>query len=225
MVETTCKAILFDLDGVLIDSTPAVTRVWRKWAIKHGFEAEELVRRAHGRPSISTIRDYLPHADIELENREVEQAEIEDLEGVVALPGAQMLLDALPSKRWTIVTSCTRELAHVRLGAAGLRVPERLVTCSDVQNGKPDPEPYLKGAGLLGCHAKECIVVEDVPSGIRSGKAAGARVVAFTTTMSEEELRATSADWIVRGCESMKLVRASMDGITLTLDDSWKSPA
>ncbi len=192
--------MLFDLDGVLIDSTPAVARVWKKWAARHGLNPEEVVKRAHGRPSIATIRELLPQADAERENRIVERAEIEDIEGVVPLPGARKLLQALPLDRWTIVTSCTRPLAEVRLHAAGLKIPAKMVTCSDVENGKPHPEPYLKGAAALGMAAADCAVVEDVPAGIRSGKAAGAKVIALRTTAADEELREAGADWIVENC-------------------------
>src|SRR5580692_8249826 len=177
MTEIMCGALLFDLDGVLVDSTPAVIRVWSRWAIAHGFDPDEVVRKAHGRPSIATIRDYLPHADEEEENREVERGEIEDLDGVVPLPGARELLSALPVERWTIVTSCTRPLAEVRLQAAGLSIPANIITASDVKNGKPDPEPYLKGAVRLGFPVAECVVVEDAPAGVRAGKSAGSRVV------------------------------------------------
>src|SRR5436305_12440111 len=104
MTDVVCKAILFDLDGVLVDSTPAVARVWSGWAHEHGVDPEEVVRRAHGRPSLSTIRDYLPDGNHELENREVERREIEDTEGVVPLPGASALLRSLPEGSWTIVT-------------------------------------------------------------------------------------------------------------------------
>jgi mannitol-1-/sugar-/sorbitol-6-phosphatase len=212
MTLITCSALLFDLDGVLIDSTPAVTRVWTGWAIAHGFDPDDVVRKAHGRPSIATIGDYLPHGDHEAENREVERREIEDLEGVVTLPGARELLSALPSDRWTIVTSCTRPLAEVRLRAAGLPIPQRLLTSDDVKNGKPDPEPYLKGASLLGLSARNCVVVEDVPAGIRAGKAAGARVIACRTTVSEPELKAAGADWIVDNCKSISVSRSNAKG-------------
>jgi mannitol-1-/sugar-/sorbitol-6-phosphatase len=217
MTRIICSALLFDLDGVLIDSTPAVTRVWTQWAMAHGFDPDDVVRKAHGRPSIATIRDYLPHGDYEAENREVERRELEDLEGVVTLPGARELLGTLPGGRWTVVTSCTRPLAEVRLRAAGLPVPKRLVTCDDVKNGKPDPEPYLKGASLLGVSAGDCIVVEDAPAGIRAGKAAGARVIACRTAVSESELEAAGPDWIVEGCQSISLTRASVANHELTL--------
>ncbi|HTA25626.1 MAG TPA: HAD family hydrolase [Terriglobales bacterium] len=200
MVRIRCRGVLFDLDGVLIDSTPAVARCWKKWAARHGLNPEEVVKRAHGRPSIATIRELLPQADAERENRIVERAEIEDIEGVVPLPGARELLQTLPLDRWTIVTSCTRPLAEVRLRAAGLKIPAKMVTCSEVENGKPHPEPYLKGAAALGIAAADCAVVEDVPAGIRSGKAAGAKVIALRTTAAEEELREAGADWIVGNC-------------------------
>jgi mannitol-1-/sugar-/sorbitol-6-phosphatase len=218
MTQITCGALLFDLDGVLIDSTPAVTRVWTQWAIAHGFDPDDVVRQAHGRPSIATIRDYLPQGDHEAENREVERREIQDLAGVLTLPGAQELLSALPLDRWTIVTSCTRPLAEVRLRAAGLPIPQRLVTCDDVVNGKPDPEPYLKGASLLGVSPGDCVVVEDVPAGIRAGKAAGARVIACRTTVSEPELKSAGADWILEGCGSITLTRVRGASRRLTLE-------
>lgn len=202
----TARAMLFDLDGVLVDSTPAITRVWTQWSIEHGFEPGKTVREAHGRPSIEAIRELLPDADHEALNRELERREIEDLEGVVPLPGALALLTSLPPNRWTIVTSCTRELAEVRIRAAGLPVPPVVVTSSEITNGKPHPEPYLKGAAVLGVEAADCVVMEDVPAGIRSGKAAGARVIAVRTTASDSELRAAGADWIVDDCESVTAV-------------------
>ena len=200
------SALLFDMDGVLINSTPAVARVWRRWALEHGFNPEEVVDRAHGRPSLTTVREYLPHADHEAENREVERREIEDLEGVVPLPGALDLLASLPPDRWTIVTSCTRPLAEVRIKAAGLPVPPRLITSNDITHGKPHPEPYLKAAALLGFPAAECVVVEDVPAGIRSGKAAGARVIAFVSTVAAPELQAAGADFILNNCADIHLL-------------------
>ena len=211
-----CAAILFDLDGVLIDSTPAVARVWSQWAISHGFNPQEVVAHAHGRPSISTIRDYLPDADSEAENRLVESGEIADLDGVVPLPGALELLASLPENRWTIVTSCTRALAEVRIQAAGLPVPKKIVTATDIVHGKPHPEPYLKGASILGFPASGCVVIEDAPAGIRSGKAAGAKVIAFQTTADESILRAAGADWIVPDASHIRAV-SSASGLQLEL--------
>jgi len=212
MSEITCKAVLFDMDGVLIDSTPAVARVWGGWAREHGLDPEEVIKRAHGRPSLLTIRDFLPHADHELENREVERREISDLEGLKLLPGASELLRDLPSGSWTIVTSSTRPLAEVRLGAAGLPIPDRMVTSSDIKLGKPDPEPYLKAASKLGVSTVDCLVVEDVPAGILAGKRAGARVIAFRTTCADSDLTPAAPDWIVEGCSSLSVDPASRPG-------------
>lgn len=205
MTQVQCAALLFDLDGVLINSTPAVARVWRRWAIEQGFNPEEVVCRAHGRPSLTTIREYLPNADHAAENREVERREIADLEGVVPLPGALELLGSLPGDRWTIVTSCTRALAEVRIKAAGLPLPKKLVTSNDITHGKPHPEPFLKGAAALGFPATECIVFEDVPAGVQAGKAAGTKVIAFTTTVSSSALQEAGADWILSSCADVVL--------------------
>ena len=205
MNKVQCKGVLFDLDGVLVDSTPAVSRVWTIWANKHGFDPEETVRRAHGRPSITTIRELLPHVDHDTENSILEKMEIEDLDDVVALPGAVELIQSLPARRWTIVTSCTRPLALVRLRAAGLPVPERIITSNDIVNGKPHPEPYLNGAGLLGLATADCVVFEDAPAGIRAGKGAGARVIALQTTERDRFLREAGADWIVKDCASVRV--------------------
>lgn len=205
MVEISCDGLLFDLDGVLIDSTPAVARVWTKWALAHGFDPEETVRRAHGRPSIATIRDLLPNSNHEEENEVVLRGEIEDTEGVVPLLGARELLQAIPLERWALVTSCARPLAEVRLKAAGLPVPKKMVTSDDVRVGKPDPEPYLKGAALLGIPAGKCVVFEDAPAGIRAGKSAGALVVALRTTSPDSELEQAGADWILTGYQDLTL--------------------
>jgi mannitol-1-/sugar-/sorbitol-6-phosphatase len=205
MQKILCQGLLFDLDGVLVDSTPAVARVWTSWARGHGFDPEETVRQAHGRPSITTIRELLPGADHEAENRIVERMELEDLEGVVPLPGALDLLGALAGKRWAIVTSCTRPLAHARIKAANLPLPNFLVTANDIRHGKPNPEPYLKGAEFLGVNSRDCVVIEDAPAGIRAGKAAGSKVLAFQTTERDELLREAGADWIVKDCSTLQL--------------------
>ena len=209
----TAKAVLFDLDGVLVDSTPAVERVWRKWAAEHNRDPDYVVEMAHGRRSVETIRVVAPELKAEEENLKVEQMEIEDKEGVVVIPGAAQLLRSLPPDRFTIVTSATRPLAAARLGYAGLPVPERYISADDVVNGKPDPEPYLKGAALLGFAPKDCLVIEDAPAGVKSAKAAGMRVIAVTTTYSAAEL--SSADAILGSCLD---IFPSFDGKELTLE-------
>jgi sugar-phosphatase len=217
MVDIQCSAMLFDLDGVLIDSTPAVTRVWRQWAVEHGFDPDKVVHMAHGRPSRTTIRELLPDADVAHEDREVERREIADLDGVVLLPGAGQLLNSLPPGRWTVATSCTRRLAEVRLRAAGLPIPDTMITSSDVKTGKPDPEPYLKAAAKLGFPPSDCVVVEDAASGIRAGKAAGARVIAFLTTMKRSDLETAGADWIVENCSNITKSGDGEHGLHLQL--------
>ena len=165
---------------------------------------------------MTTVKEFLPNADHNVENKEVERREIEDLEGVVPLPGALDLLASLPEERWTIVTSCTRPLAEVRIKAAGLPLPRKMITSNDIQHGKPNPEPYLKGASVLGFPAQECVVLEDVPAGVRAGKSAEARVIAFTTTVQPSALREAGADWILRNCGDVR----SLDhgkGLHLTL--------
>lgn len=213
MLEISCRGLLFDLDGVLIDSTPAVARVWTRWAIAHGFDPEETVRKAHGRPSLTTIKELLPDAlDPIAENEVVLRGEIEDTEGIVPFPGVCEFLQSVPQDRWALVTSCAPPLAHVRLKAAGIAAPRKMITSDDVRRGKPDPEPYVKGAALLGFHPRECVVFEDAPAGIRAGKAAGARVLALPTTEHENELKAAGADWILPGYSHLTL--ASLNGST-----------
>ena len=178
------------------------------------------MRRAHGRPSIATIRELLPEGDHHAEDQEIERAEIEDVGDVIALPGAAPLLAALPDTHFAVVTSATHALAVVRLQAAGFRISKHLVTASDIKRGKPDPEPYLRGAQSLGLAAADCIVIEDAPAGIQSGKAAGSRVVALRTTADDAALRQSGADWIVNDCSTISVTSHSTDGhLVLTLSD------
>jgi sugar-phosphatase len=208
------------MDGVLVDSTPAVARVWTDWALKHGFGPNEVVRKAHGRPSLATIIELLPNGDHDAENREVERREIEDIADVVALPGALTLLQAIPQHRWAVVTSATRALAEVRLRVAGLPIPKHLVTASDLQRGKPFPDPYLKGAEILGIAPAECVVAEDAASGVRSGKAAGARVLALLTTSTEDELLSAGADWIADDLSALTLApKVKTTGLAFLLSE------
>jgi sugar-phosphatase len=200
-----CRALLFDMDGVLVDSTPAVARVWTAWANRFGLVPAEVVRQAHGRPSIATIRELLPSADHSAENQIIEKAEIEDVQDVIALPGTRQLLDALPPDRFAVVTSASHALAVVRLQAAGFAIPKHLTTSSDIRYGKPHPEPYLRGAESVGVPPAGCVVIEDAPAGIQSGKAAGSRVLALRTTTADSALQAAGADWIVTDCSTIYL--------------------
>jgi mannitol-1-/sugar-/sorbitol-6-phosphatase len=211
-----CSAMLFDMDGVLVDSTPAVARVWTTWAHAHGFIPDEVVRQAHGRPSLATVRELLPDGDHVAENDWLEQAEIADISDVVALPGALQLLTSISPQQWAVVTSATRALAEVRLRAAGLPI-SHLVTATDLQRGKPWPDPYLKGAEILRIAPAQCVVVEDAPSGVRAGKAAGARVLALRTTSTDAELLAAGADWLVDDLSAVFLQLSPKSEIAFTL--------
>jgi len=177
------------MDGVLMDSTPSVERVWRTWAAKHGLDPEHVAGQAHGRRSIETIRAVAPELDAEKENLKVEQMEIDDKEGVTALPGAAELLAHLPADQFAIVTSATRPLAVARLGYAGISVPRHMITANDVIHGKPSPEPFLKGAALLGFNPSDCLVFEDSPAGISSARSAGMKAIALQTTYPAEQLQ------------------------------------
>lgn len=175
-------AILFDIDGTLVDSTPAVERSWRSWAARRGLDAEVILRVSHGRRSEDTIADLLPVHERAAAVAELEALEHADLDDVLALPAASDLLPSIPSDRWAAVTSGSRALMRRRLAAAGLPVPSVLVGADDVAVGKPDPEGYLAAAAALGVEPAACLVVEDAPAGIAAGRAAGARVLAVATS-------------------------------------------
>jgi len=215
------------MDGVLVDSTPAVARVWTRWAHKHNLDPDYVVRFAHGRTSLTAIRELLPRADPAVhveENRWMERGEIEEIADVVALPGAPELLATVRPSQIAVVTSSTRPLAEVRLRATSLwSHVVHLVTASDIQRGKPDPEPYLKGAAALKLDAHSCIVIEDAPFGVRSGKGAGARVIAVRTTVEDPELRDAGADWIINDCSSLRISPDSLPTqLVLRLADGEK---
>jgi mannitol-1-/sugar-/sorbitol-6-phosphatase len=224
----TCRALLLDMDGVLVDSTPAVARVWTRWAVKHKLDPDYVVNLAHGRTSLTSIRELLPHADPAAhlaENRWMEQAEIEEIDDVIALPGAVELLTSIPSSQLAVVTSSTRDLAEVRLRVTQLR-PHivHLVTGTDIQRGKPDPEPYLKGAATLHIEPQSCVVIEDAPFGVRSGKAAGCRVIALRTTMDDDSLLAAGADWLFNDCSSLHFLNSTNGQLHFELQDPPGSP-
>jgi sugar-phosphatase len=216
-----CRGLLIDMDGVLVDSTPAVARVWARWAARHNMDPVYVTAFAHGRTSRASIQELLPDESPEVhleEDRWMLQGELEDIADVVALPGARELLAAVPSPQRVVVTSAARNLAEVRLSAAGLwDLIHHLVTSTDIQNGKPHPEPYLKGASLLQFPPADCVVIEDAASGTRSGKSAGCRVLAIRTTSTDQELLAAGADWIANDCASLRCTLAP-GGDQLTLE-------
>lgn len=180
------EALLVDLDGTLVDSTGPVRRAWDAFAARHGLDAARVHHFAQGRPSRESVRLLVPGADHATEAAALERAELSDTDGIVALPGAAELLGA--DRRLAIVTSCSRALARTRLEAAGLPVPQVLVSADDVTQGKPDPTCYLLGAERLNTEPAACLVLEDAPAGIAAGRAAGARVLALRTTHGDADL-------------------------------------
>ena len=188
-----CSAILFDLDGVLADSTRAVDREWREWAARKGVDGDAIMAIAHGVRTLEVIKRVAPHLDAEAEASEIENHEAQDQHGVVVMPGAVELVRSVPEGRWGVVTSGSRLLATNRLRFCGLPVPEVLVTSDDVTYGKPDPEPYLKGAGRLGFSPADCLVIEDAPAGIESALAAGTKVVGIASTYGIDGLHQANA--------------------------------
>ena len=188
-----CDAILFDLDGVLVDSQAVVVRTWHEWAKEKDLDAGRILEVAHGRRPAEVVRLFAPHLDADAEARELERMETNDLEGVLEIEGARELLSSLPADGWTVVTSGTRALASGRMEHVGLPLPERFVSADDVENGKPHPEAYLQGAQILGVSPEACVVVEDAPSGVSSARSAGMRVIAVATTYREDDLHEADA--------------------------------
>jgi sugar-phosphatase len=215
-----CSAILFDLDGVLVDSTRSVERFWRLWAQDNGLDPDTAVNVAHGRRTIETLRILVPDVDADTEAVKMEKLEAHSTEGVTVMPGAAELVNSLPRHRWCVVTSGTKYLATRRLAAGNLPVPDILVTADDVKNGKPHPEPYLKGAELLGIEPSECLVLEDAPAGIQAAHAAGMKVVALASTYGPEEL--SEADATISTLVDLK-VRLDGAKIRITLATSASS--
>jgi sugar-phosphatase len=210
-----CSAILFDLDGVLIDSTASVSRQYRAWSLENGLDPEFVLRNAHGVRTVEVIQRVAPHLDPEVETLKIEKREVADHAGVTAIPGAPELTRFLPRERWGVVTSGRRHLATGRLHLGGIEVPKVLVTAEEVQRGKPDPEPYLKGAERLGFPPKDCIVFEDAPAGIESAHAANMKVIALSSTYPASELIA--ADAIIKNFHNAKFSFDS-EGITIVVD-------
>ncbi len=211
-----CDAILFDLDGVLIDSTTCIERHWREWAQKHNIDIIKVLENAHGVRTIETIQKVAPHLDAEKEAVSFTAHEILDTEGVIAIPGAKALMSQLPPDQWAIVTSGGRELVQARLNSAGLPIPKFMVTGDDVTHGKPSPEPYLTAAKNLGIAPERCIVVEDAPIGVKSGKASGMKVIGVTSTHTRKELMAAGVDFLVERLEIIR-IHPEEDGLRLKI--------
>jgi sugar-phosphatase len=191
MPSFSCSAILFDLDGVLLDSTRVVAQQYTRWALENGLDPVEVMKAAHGVRTLEVVRRVAPHLDAVAETRKIEDREAV-ADGIVAIPGAVALLNTIPRGRWCVVTSGTRYLATTRMRRFG---------------GKPDPEPYRRGAELLKANPADCVVIEDAPAGIRSARSAGMKVISLPTTYPASELH--EADVIIAGLGSLKV---SLDG-------------
>jgi sugar-phosphatase len=195
LTEIRARALIFDMDGTLVDSTSFIARLWRQWAARHGLDPDIVLRASPGRRTIETIRRFAPAGvDVEAEAALLASAAAEEAEGLRPVAGAPALLGALPRAKWAVVTSAERRLAEKWLRQAGLPVPDVLVSAEDVTVGKPDPEGFLRAAGQLGHAPADIVVFEDAPSGLAAGYAAGARVIALASTLGAAEL--DSHDWI-----------------------------
>jgi sugar-phosphatase len=195
------RGILFDMDGVLVSSLGSVERSWETGAKARGIDPALAIRTAHGRRAIETVRLLRPDLNDMQELEWIEQMECADNVGLEMLSGVERILESLPEKYWTVVTSATERLARRRMEHGGIRVPARIVAADMVAHGKPHPEPYRKGAELLGLSPAECLVIEDSASGAQAGHAAGCTVLATLFSHSLEALR--DADWIVRSLDDV----------------------
>ena len=206
MISFICTAILFDLDGVLVDSTKSVEREWRVWAKEHGIDGDAVMAIAHGVRSREVIKAVAPHLDAEMEALKLENREASD-DGLVVMPGAIELVHSIPKDSWGVVTSGTRRLASARLRLAGVPDPKVLVAADDVSNGKPHPEPYLKGAERLGVKPEECVVIGDAPAGIQAAHAAGMKAIGLASTYPGAAL--TAADAVI---QRLNQIRVAVEG-------------
>lgn len=209
----TVRAVLFDMDGTLVDSTPAVDRSWatweRRWNVRLGMRASAL-----GRPARDIVAEHVPAADAAAAFLDIERLEVEDTDGIVVLPGVRELLAAIPDGRWAVATSCSAPLAAARLGAVAI-APPVLVTASDTALGKPNPDPYLAAAERLGVRPEECLVVEDAVAGVQAGRAAGCAVLGVLGSVPAEAL---GADAVAADLAGVRIEQQG-DGLLLVVVD------
>ena len=207
-------AVIFDLDGVLIDANAVYERHWARWAEDHDVDLDLILAVHHGRPSVETIRTVMPRLDAEAEAAGFNEALEGDTDDAMvrAYPGAHEVIAALDSTRWAIATSAPGSTATRRLARLGITMPDVLVTIDDVVAGKPAPDPYLAAAAGLGVPIEQCLVIEDAPAGIASARAAGASVLAVTTTHRPDRLG--EADWV---CPSLEALDVVADGSNVTV--------
>ena len=200
-----CKAILFDLDGTLIDSAARIRRLWQTWGERRGIEPESIFQVMHGRRAGEIIQMFKPHLNVENEVRDVESDEVADMHDVQPYAGALELLNSLSPEQWAIVTSGSRQVTEARLRHVKLSIPSVFITSENVQVGKPAPDGYLLAAEQLQVEPMDCVVIEDSPAGVKAGKAAGTHVIAVTSTHTRDELQ--EADSIIQQLADLKLSR------------------
>jgi sugar-phosphatase len=204
-----CGAMLFDMDGTLVDSSSCVESTWRMWAGKHGVDIDALLRISHGRQNHETIRLIAPHLETPEEIAFLVQTEEDCHEGISEVRGARALLDSMATTvRWAVVTSAWRTLAEKRLSLAGLPIPGVLITSDDITRSKPHPEGYLLAASRLGVAPADCLVIEDAHAGIDAARAAGMHVIGITTTFAREQLE---CEWCIRDLRELTVAVATPD--------------
>jgi sugar-phosphatase len=208
-----CRAILFDLDGVLVDSAECVEKTWREWATRYRMDPEHVIALAHGRRAIETVRLVAPQLIAEAELASLAANEATTSEGVYEIMGARELLELLPAGKWGVVTSGIRAVAEFRLRYTRLPVPSVMICADEIARGKPDPEGYLNAAARLGHSGADCLVIEDAPAGIEAAHAAGMRAIAITNTYPCERL--TMADAVVERLTDLSAMR---DGDQIQID-------
>jgi len=199
------KAILFDLDGVLVDSAECVERTWSEWSARRGVDLRQVLEIAHGRRTIETLRAVAPHLATDAEVRELEGRAATIVEGLREIPGARELLRGLPADAWAVVTSGTLAVADFRLRHLGLPVPTVLITADDITRGKPDPEGYLQAAARLARESRDCVVIEDAPAGIEAAHAGGMRAIGIASTYPRDSLN--HADCVVGRLQDIEIAR------------------
>lgn len=215
MTRFDCSAVLFDLDGVLVDSFTVIKRHWRRWAESRGVDLMSVLANSHGRPSAETIAIVAPQLDAQREAEALEAVQARDTDGLLVVEGARELVATLPAEGWAVVTSGTRVMAEARLRHTGIPIPDVLVTADDVRHGKPDPEPFLTAAERMGLAAPECVVVEDAPAGIAAAKAADMVAIGFAFHGPRVDLAA--ADAVVTSLAEIGVGRSDRGGLEITV--------
>lgn len=212
-----CAALLFDLDGVLVDSRRCIEAIWRAWAAGKGLDPEPFIRIAHGRRTSETIRTVAPQLDAAAEVAALDRMEERETAGLHPVPGADRLLRTIPATRWAIVTSGSTRVASLRLAVVGLPVPDVFITSDLVRQGKPAPDAYLAAAAQLGLEPADCVAVEDSPPGVAAARAAGMRVIALLTTHRDRDLEQADIQLTALAHLSVSTAASETPGITLDL--------